>query len=120
MLLRTRQPDGSIDPHSSGTLIEKDGSAIPVAFDEFQLTPVSVWRSERSDAEYPTEWKLDLPRFDLSLRIRAVFDDQELMTESAGVTYWEGSVIAEGEGARGRGYLEMTGYADQSMGAIMR
>ncbi|MEW6207331.1 MAG: lipocalin-like domain-containing protein [Acidobacteriota bacterium] len=121
MLFRTRQADGSIDPRSNGTLIEKDGSATRLAFDEFQLTPVSTWQSERSGARYPTEWKLDLPRFDLSLRIRAAFNDQELTaTESAGVVYWEGSVTVEGNGARGSGYLEMTGYTGQSMGAVMR
>jgi predicted secreted hydrolase len=118
MLLRIRRKDGSIDPHSSGTLVEKDGNAIHIAFDEFQLTPLSVWRSEASGAEYPVEWKLEVPRFDLSLRIRAAFKDQELIAEeSAGVTYWEGSVVVEG--ARGRGYLEMTGYAGQSMGDVM-
>ncbi len=120
MLFETRRADGSIDPRSSGTLIEKDGSAIHIPFSELKLTPVSVWRSEQSGAQYPIEWKLEVPRFDLSLRIRAAFSDQELITqESAGVAYWEGSVIVEGAGARGRGYLEMTGYAGQSMGAVM-
>ncbi len=121
MLFRIRQADGSIDPRSSGTLIEKNGSAIHIRFDEFQLTPVSVWRSEASGAQYPVEWKLEAPRFDLSLRIRAALNDQELITtESAGVTYWEGSVAVDGAGAQGRGYLEMTGYTGQSIGAVMR
>ena len=51
--------------------------------------------------------------------------DQELRTaESTGVTYWEGSVTAEGtagqSGVRGRGYLEMTGYTGHRMGEILR
>jgi len=54
--------------------------------------------------------------------------DQELRTtDSTGVTYWEGSIAAEDEATgesrvrgRGRGYLEMTGYTGQSMGAILR
>ena len=37
--------------------------------------------------------------------------DQELVTAaSTGVAYWEGSVTVEGS-ARGRGYVELTGYA---------
>jgi predicted secreted hydrolase len=57
--------------------------------------------------------------------VGAAFAGQELRTaESAGVTYWEGSIEVNGnEGEHkltGRGYLEMTGYAGQSMGAIMR
>jgi len=39
------------------------------------------------------------------------------------VTYWEGSINVEGAAAgsqvSGRGYLEMTGYAGQNMGAIL-
>ena len=43
--------------------------------------------------------------------------DQEIQTPgSTRVTYWEGSVRAEGSGAQGRavtgeGYVELTGYA---------
>ena len=43
--------------------------------------------------------------------------DQEIQTPgSTRVTYWEGSVRAEGFGAQGRavtgeGYVELTGYA---------
>ena len=40
--------------------------------------------------------------------------EQELVTEGAGIAYWEGMIEARGtaNGATisGRGYLEMTGY----------
>ena len=60
----------------------------------------------------------------LAAECESSFEDQELRTsESAGVTYWEGSVVTDGGGGdkaiRGRGYLEMTGYAGQGMGAIL-
>ena len=51
---------------------------------------------------------------DLDLRIATPVDDQEMITSrSTGVTYWEGSVTAQGRMAgqdvKGRGYMELTG-----------
>jgi predicted secreted hydrolase len=126
MMFQIRRADGSIDPRSSGTLIEADGRAVHIPFGEFNLRPGgSSWRSEASGATYPTAWLIDLPRLNLHLNVKAAFDNQELKTEeSTAVTYWEGSVNVEGtsgEGQiKGRGYLEMTGYSGQNMGAIFQ
>lgn len=125
MLFQIRRQDGSIDPLSSGTLIEAGGRAIHLNHGEFSLTPGQMWRSENSGASYPTAWRIDLPRYGLRINVTAAFEDQELRTpESTGVTYWEGSVAIEGSSGdkriRGRGYLEMTGYTGQSMGAMLR
>lgn len=125
MLFQLRRQDGSIDPSSSGTLIDKENRAFHIRPGEFTLTPSETWRSETSGAAYPVAWTIDLPRFALRLSVRAAFPNQELHTpESTGVTYWEGSIIVDGtaEGSRvgGRGYLEMTGYSGQNMGALFR
>jgi predicted secreted hydrolase len=124
MMFQIRHADGSIDSRSSGTLIEADGRAIHIPFGEFNLKPTGVnWRSEASGATYPIEWLIELPRFDLRLKVKATFDNQELRTtESTAVTYWEGSVDVEGANGerKGRGYLEMTGYSGQNMGAIFQ
>ncbi len=126
MFYQLRRSDGSIDPRSSGTLIEADGRSTRLASSEFTLKPAgAVWRSEVSQATYPIEWLIEIPKFDLRLQTRAAFASQELRTpESTGVTYWEGSINIEGESrgqpARGRGYLEMTGYSGQNMGAIFQ
>jgi predicted secreted hydrolase len=125
MLFQIRRSDGSIDRHSSGTLIDADGHAVHITRDELKLTPGDAWRSRGSGATYPTAWSIELPRYGLNLNVRAAFNDQELRTtESTGVTYWEGSVVIEGSSAdrlvRGRGYLEMTGYAGAGMGHLMR
>ena len=124
MLFQLRRSDGSIDSHSGGTLVEPDGHSSRVVFGEFTMTPQETWKSTESGATYPTAWVIDLPRFGLRLNARAAFGNQELNSvESAGVTYWEGSVLYEGTSGdrevRGRGYLEMTGYARLSMGSIM-
>jgi predicted secreted hydrolase len=132
MLFEGRRIDGSIDPHSSGTLIDRDGQVAHISYGEFLLASQNHWRSPRSGADYPTSWTIELPKFGLRLRCDAALEDQEFVAaESTGVTYWEGSIVVEGTAAteanvsppravRGRGYLEMTGYAGQSMGAIMQ
>lgn len=123
MIFQIRRRDGSIDPRSSGTLIDGSGRATRIGFGEFELSSSDVWRSPESGAAYPTKWIIKLPG--MRLLVTAAMDDQELRTtESTGVVYWEGSVNvegeAEGEKVRGRGYLEMTGYSGQNMGAILR
>ncbi|HKQ07383.1 MAG TPA: lipocalin-like domain-containing protein [Blastocatellia bacterium] len=125
MLFEIRRRDGQIDPRSSGTLIDRDGRTTHLRFGEFTLAASDVWRSPASQAEYPTAWTIELPRFQLHLETRAAFAEQELRTtESTGVTYWEGSIniigTADGQPVTGRGYLEMTGYAGQNMGAILK
>jgi len=125
MLFEIRRRDGSIDPRSSGTLIEADGSVVHLSFEDFSLAPGRMWRSSNSGASYPIAWKVEVPRYGLRLNVTAAFEDQELRTlDSTGVTYWEGSVATEGVSGdkriRGRGYLEMTGYAGQSMGGILQ
>ncbi|MFY9611363.1 MAG: lipocalin-like domain-containing protein [Blastocatellia bacterium] len=125
MVFQIRRGDGTIDPHSGGTVIEADGRTTHIGRDGLKLIPGATWRSPASGASYPTVWTIELPRYALRLRARAAFDDQELRTtESTGVTYWEGSVVIEGSSSekpvRGRGYLEMTGYAGASMGNLMR
>lgn len=125
MLFQIRRSDGSIDPHSSGTIIESDGRATHITRGDLRLTPEDTWRSEASGASYPTAWTIEIPSYNLSLKLRAAFNGQELRTtESTGVTYWEGSIVIEGRSGsqpiRGRGYLEMTGYTGASMNVLIR
>jgi predicted secreted hydrolase len=124
MLFEIRRRDGSIDPRSSATLIDAAGRAAHIPFGEFSLASSETWRSSNSSATYPLAWTIELPRYGLRLNVKAAFEDQELRTtDSTGVTYWEGSVAVEGADGdnrvQGRGYLEMTGYTGQSMGAIL-
>jgi len=123
MVFQVRRADGSMDPHSSGTLVERDGRSSLLRFGEFFLTPESSWRSTASGASYPIAWTIAVPGKGLNFFVSAVFPTQELQTNaSTGVTYWEGSVSVTETGPAktlaGHGYLEMTGYAGKSMGAV--
>ena len=110
MLFQLRRRDGSIDAHSSGTYVDQKGRAQHITRADFSLTPVSYWRSTRTGASYPIQWKLSVPSLGISLDVRAVFDAQELVNEDKiGPTYWEGAVTYSGS-AHGVGYLELTGY----------
>jgi predicted secreted hydrolase len=125
MIFQIRHADGSIDPHSSGTIIDASGRATHIPFGQFSLTPGQRWHSAASGASYPIDWVLEVPAYDLHLLIDARAPDQELRTaDSAGITYWEGSVAvspgAGGANARGLGYLEMTGYADSGIPEALR
>jgi predicted secreted hydrolase len=73
MLFEIRRRDGSIDPRSSGTLIEADGRAVHLGFEDFSLAPGRMWRSSNSGAGYPMAWKVELPRYGLRLNVTAAF-----------------------------------------------
>jgi len=69
------------------------------------------WRSPRTSASWPVAQRLYIGG--RTLELQPLFDDQELQTQgSTGVTYWEGAVtVHEANRVIGRGYLELTGYA---------
>lgn len=116
MLFGLRQKDGSWHAASSGTLVEASGTVHHLAREDFSVNVLSSWKSPRSKATYPAEWRLRVPAFGLDLHLKPNLADQELETgSSTGVTYWEGSVACRGtrNGAavEGLGYVELTGYA---------
>jgi predicted secreted hydrolase len=126
MIFQLRQADGSVDPRSSGTLVNPDGTYTPVRLETgFRLEPGRTWTSRASGGRYPVAWRVLVPGASLDLAVAAALDDQELRTEqSTGVTYWEGAIdvtgSSQGRPVTGRGYLEMTGYSGQVMGRFLR
>ncbi len=125
MLFQMRRADGRADPNSSGTLAAGTGQTRRLGAGDFALRPNRVWTSPASGAAYPVGWTLRVPGLGLELEVRAAVEAQELRTErSTGVTYWEGAVevrgTRNGRPARGRGYLEMTGYTGRPMSEKFR
>jgi predicted secreted hydrolase len=118
MLYRMRRSDGSPDSVSSGTFIDHDGRAQHLTLGEFMLEPLTTWTSPASKARYPSTWRLSIPSKGLSLALVPRMTEQELTTNrSTQVTYWEGAIEAsgtlEGKPIAGRGYMELTGYAER-------
>ncbi|ROR01846.1 lipocalin-like domain-containing protein [Desulfosoma caldarium] len=116
MVFGLRQKDGSWHPASSGTFVQASGTTHHLGRDEILLDVIATWKSPRSKATYPAQWRLKVPKLALELEIRPNLADQELETgSSTGVTYWEGSVSCrgtrQGHSVQGLGYVELTGYA---------
>lgn len=116
MLYVMRRTDGTPDATSSGSVITSDGRVIHVTRDQMRIAPQGSWKSPESGATYPMGWRIELPAHRITLTVRPVMREQELLTQgSTRVTYWEGAVDVSGSFAgapvRGEGYVELTGYA---------
>jgi predicted secreted hydrolase len=115
MLYVIRRTDGTADVTSSGSLITSSGDVIALHRDQMKITPLGKWKSKQSGATYPMGWRVELPRFGVTLTLQPLLREQELITKgSTHVTYWEGAVDVtgsfDGNAVRGEGYVEMTGY----------
>lgn len=117
MLYRLRTRAGAASRYSAGTLVAADGTATALSANDFDLTPGRWWR-DREGIRWPLDWRLRVPAAGLDARVRAVFDQQCWDTR---VEYWEGAVEvlnSTGEARIGRGYLELSGYADAVRRAV--
>ncbi len=113
MVYQLRNADGSADPTSDGVLVSPEGERVPLRWGrDFEIAALDQWRSAVDGASYPSRWKVTVPSRDLDLTVVPVLEDQEL---NLAFRYWEGAVRVEGssrgEPVRGRGYVELTGYA---------
>ena len=111
MYYRLRTEDGESSPFSGGSLIQADGTRIPLSPQDVALTPLEYWTSPESGARYPISWQLDLAEQAMTLQIRPYLQEQEL---NLTVRYWEGAVSVTGNqrdtALAGDGYVELTGY----------
>jgi predicted secreted hydrolase len=122
MLYQLRRGDGTRDPRSSGTLVDREGRTRHLDATAFTMTADGRQFASASGASYPVGWTVTVPGAGLELRVSTPLADQELRTPAAGIAYWEGLVdvtgTARGSPLAGRGYLEMTGYKG-SLGRVM-
>jgi predicted secreted hydrolase len=115
MLYRLRHRDGTVDPASSGTLIDPQGHPRHLKRGEFQVQATGAWKSPHSGATYPAGWQVAFPGAGYQFSLTPTLADQEIRAGAPKVTYWEGEVRVQGrrDGAplTGRGFVELTGYA---------
>jgi len=111
MFYHIRNKDGSVEPLSSGAVIEPDGTVMRLRLDQVKLNILETWKSTQSRRTYPARWNLQIPSAELDLTLTPLVADQEMPQARA---YWEGAVQIEGtsKGAqvKGSGYVELTGY----------
>jgi predicted secreted hydrolase len=107
----------------AGGSFRAPGQTKPEVFapEDVVFQPERSWKSPSSAATYPVQWGLRIRRQGNTVPgwqnfvVKAVIDNQELDSrQSTGAIYWEGlSDLLDAQGqAIGRGYLEMTGYAN--------
>jgi predicted secreted hydrolase len=78
------------------------------------FTPLRHWNSSRHRAAWPVAQRITIGT--RVFETRPLMDDQELDSSlTTGAVYWEGaSELLEGGRPVGRGYLEMTGYPEDT------
>ena len=112
MYYQLRQRDGGVGPMSAGTFVPPEGEPVHLAHGDVRLAVRDHWVSP-AGGRYPSGWELSVPRLELAVEVEPVMRGQELMTS---VRYWEGAVNVAGtrggEAVNGRGYVELTGYAE--------
>ncbi len=110
MLYTIRKKDGSTDPYSSGTLVDRRGGSRHLAKEDYKIDVISSYISKRTGVRYPAKWEITIPSENLKLLVTPSLDDQEFTWDQmTGKPYWEGTCRIEGN-AQGRAYVELTGY----------
>ncbi len=112
MYFNIRRKDGGVEPVSSGTIVNADGSTRYLSKEEVKITPLAEWASASSGAIYPAEWNFAIPSEGIELHLKPLLPQQELRVS---FTYWEGAVRIEGT-QTGYGYVELTGYYETMRG----
>jgi predicted secreted hydrolase len=112
MAFRIRARDGST-LWANAMLREPGGAPIALGADAVTFTARRSWTSPRSGVAYPLA--VDVRAGARIWHVEPLLDDQELDARaSTGTLYWEGAVrLRSDDGARGRGYLELTGYGER-------
>jgi predicted secreted hydrolase len=114
-----RREDGSLEPVSGGTLVERDGRTRRLRLEDVAADVLEHWRSPKTRAVYPSRWRLRVPAAELDLVVEPWLEAQEMRTS---FVYWEGAVRVSGSaGGRrvgGQGYVELTGYARSMQGVF--
>ncbi|WP_295820178.1 lipocalin family protein [uncultured Deinococcus sp.] len=90
MLYRVRDGSGRV-VQVAGSRVGADGVARVVP--DVTMTPGRTWTSP-SGRTYVLEWTITAPS--VSLTVRPLRDDQELLSKTTGIAYWEGAVQATG------------------------
>lgn len=115
MCYQLRNSLGEPTQFSNGRFVDENGEHTQLSAEDFEITGLARWKSPRSDADYPSKWRIAVPRFDISIIVEPYIADQELDTRGTTmIVYWEGacsvSGSCKGSSASGNAYVELVGY----------
>ncbi len=117
--------DGTAAQTSYGAVVLPDGRWRPLKWDDFRVEAIDWWKSDRTGAIYPIAWSVFISSEDASLVVEPVLKDHEQVTAlglTLGIDYWEGPVrvtgTMNGTAVRGKGHIELAGYAQPVGGAF--
>lgn len=114
MYYQLRNTDGSVSRFTTGSLVGPDGEKTTIGPEDVTIEVQDRWESPHSPSVYPSEWRLEIPKHNLSLNLAPLFPDQEM---DVSVRYYEGTLSVSGsmngEKIDGNGFIEMTGYEQE-------
>ena len=107
MLFQLRGKQKSLANYQHGVLIHPNGDSTVI--DPDQITLQALKNHPVYGRQLPLEWRILLPGLGRNIHLRPLHSNQWMDLD---FPYWEGVVIATGEGAHnsGRGFMELTGY----------
>ncbi len=111
-----RRDDGSYEPASSLSWIDRNGNVETVKLGLFEWQAHGFWISPETGARYPLTPKLSAHDPESQTRrtfqIRPLIENQEVNGKVSGMAYWEGAckVLDESGTIIGKAYLELAGY----------
>ncbi|GAA5514381.1 hypothetical protein Dcar01_03136 [Deinococcus carri] len=107
MVYRVRTPDGRV-VQTVGSIVDARGNARPAT--NLTVEPGRTWQSA-GGRTYTLSWHLRADEFDLTAE--AVRDEQELLSRTTNIAYWEGPIRVMGtwggQPETGQGMLEVVG-----------
>lgn len=122
MIYLLRKKDGSYFSASSASHISKQGQVTEYALSDLNYKILETHQVQPSGHRYPSQFNILIKPLELSLNIKVLSRTSEIHSkESTAVTYWESPISVEAQYKndkpfKGQGYIELTGYADESLG----
>ena len=115
MVYRLRNTDNTMSRFSKGVVVFPDGQKVSLSAEDFSLKPQRWWQDSQGH-EWPVAWRMRIPSQQLDVLVEPLFDDQRWYQS---VAYWEGAIDvsrwspdSNAPTRVGRGYLELSGYAE--------
>jgi predicted secreted hydrolase len=100
-----------------GTLIGPDGNSVSLKEEDFGVRVTGSWKSPSTSVHYPMGWVITLPARQMQFEVVPIMEDHEINSAPFWkIHYWEGPASINGTmmgtWVKGRGYVELTGYAE--------